>query len=229
MKPEIIVGPAEGHHNTNTKDRAYRDQSTVMVVPTRGRVPARVCECLLGLMAPMNQPFTRIFVSGMEVGAAYDEAVATILAHPQIKDFKYLLTVEEDNLPPPDGLIKLLDSIGDYAALGGLYFTKGEGGQPMAYGKPGEMPEYAPWLPPEGEPVPVNGIGMGFSLIKLDVFRDMERPYFQTLQRYDPNSGVAAASQDLHFCGRIREMGHKVAVAPAVKVGHLDPESGIVW
>jgi hypothetical protein len=33
----------------------------------------------------------------------------------------------------------------------------------------------------------------------------------------------------LHFCGRIREMGHKVAVDPDVKVGHLDPESGIVW
>jgi hypothetical protein len=170
-----------------------------------------------------------MFVSGMEVGAAYDEAIAAILAHPQLKDFKYVLTVEEDNLPPPDGLLNLLDSIGDYAAIGGLYFTKGEGGQPMAYGKPGQMPEYAPWLPGEDEVAPVNGIGMGFSLIKLDVFREMERPYFETLQRYDPYTGGKAATQDLHFCGRIREMGHKVAVDTNVRVGHLDADSGIVW
>lgn len=229
MKPEVIVGPTEGHHNKNTKDRAYRDLSTVMVMPTRGRVPARVVECLLALMPPMNQPFTRIFVSGMEVGAAYDEAIATILNHPQLKDFKYVLTVEEDNLPPPDGLLKLHEAIGDYAAVGGLYFTKGEGGQPMAYGQPGQMPEYAPWLPPDNTVTRVNGIGMGFSLIKLDVFRDMERPYFETLQRYDPYSGAAAATQDLHFCGRIREAGHKVAVDSNVKVGHLDPDTGVVW
>jgi hypothetical protein len=228
VKPEIITGGDVGHHNTNTKDRSYRDLSTVMVMPTRGRVPARVVECLLGLMSPMNQPFYRMFVSGMEVGAAYDEAIAAILAHDQLKNFKYVLSVEEDNLPAPDALLNLLDSIGDYAAIGGLYFTKGEGGQPMAYGKPGQMPEYAPWLPPEDSVTQVNGIGMGFSLIKLDVFREMERPYFETLQRYDPYTGGKAATQDLHFCGRIREMGHKVAVDTNVRVGHL-ADDGIVW
>jgi hypothetical protein len=230
LKPEIIVGgETEGHHNENTKDRAYRDLSTVMVMPTRGTIPARVCEALMGLMTPMNQPFTRLFVSGMEVGAAYDTAVACILDHPQLKDWKYMLTVEEDNLPPPDGLLKLLESMEDYAGVGGLYWTKGEGGQPMAYGQPGAMPEYAPWLPPTDTVAPVNGIGMGFSLFRLDIFKELERPYFETVQKWDPQTGGKTGTQDLHFCGRIRERGHKVACDTRVKVGHLEQDTGIVW
>jgi hypothetical protein len=230
LKPEIIIGgDTEGHHNEKTKDRQYRDLSTVMVMPTRGTIPARVCEALMGLMNPMNQPFTRLFVSGMEVGAAYDTAVNCILEHPILRDWKYMLTVEEDNLPPPDGLLKLYESIDEYAGVGSLYWTKGEGGQPMAYGQPGQIPEYGPWLPPSDTVAQVNGIGMGFSLFRLDIFKELERPYFETVQKWDPQTGGKTGTQDLHFCGRIRERGHKVACDTRVKVGHLEQDTGIVW
>jgi hypothetical protein len=229
-KPEIIVGGIEGHHNRSTRrGRDFRDMSTVCVVPTRGVIPARAVETWMGLMNPMNQPFTRIFISGMEVGAAYDHAIALILEHPVLSKWKYVLTLEEDNLPPADGLLRLLESIENFDAVGGLYWTKGEEGQPMSYGKPGELPEYAPWLPPADTVAPVNGIGMGFSLFRMDVFRELERPYFETVQRWDPNTGAQAATQDLHFCGRIRDKGRRIAVDTRVKVGHLDPTTGQVW
>lgn len=232
--PQIIVGGIDGHHNQQSVERvengnAYKDLSTVCVVPTRGTVPARAVETWMGLMAPMNQPFVRVFVSGMEVGAAYDEAFHMILEHPVLKDWKYVLTLEEDNLPPPDGLLRLYESVGDYAAVGGLYWTKGEEGQPMIYGRPGELPMFAP-RPPEPDTVmECNGLGMGFTLFRLDAFRDMERPYFKTLQEWSPEEGARAYTQDLYAFERLRDAGHKVACDTRVKVGHLDPRTGIVW
>jgi hypothetical protein len=129
-EPTIIIGGDLGQHNTDLeasrerlrRGKQYRDLSTVCVVPTRGMISARVVENWMGLMTPMNNAFLRIFVSGMEVGDAYNSAVELILGHEQLSKFKYLLTLEEDNMPPPDGLLKLYESIDEYAAVGGLYW-----------------------------------------------------------------------------------------------------------
>ncbi|MFI5042525.1 MAG: hypothetical protein ACHQNA_11880, partial [Acidimicrobiales bacterium] len=195
--PTLIVSDYSGRHNQDLpssiqrleRGKAYRDLSTVIVVPTRGTIPARAVENWMGLMMPMNHPVVRVFVPGMEVGAAYEAAFSMILAHPVLSKWKYILTLEEDNLPPPDGLLKLYEHIEDWAAVGGLYWTKGEAGQPMIYGDPTGILDFVPQKPKEGELQECNGLGMGFTLFRLDLFRDdkLPRPWFQTLQRYEPS------------------------------------------
>ena len=64
------------------RGKGYRDLSTVCVIPTRGKVDARVVESWWSLMPPMNQPFLRMMVKGMEVADAYNTAIETVLAHP---------------------------------------------------------------------------------------------------------------------------------------------------
>src|SRR5205807_1856065 len=125
---------------------------------------------------------------GMDVADAYNVAIEAILEHPALSTYKYLLTLEQDNMPPPRGLIKLCESIEGFAAVGGLYWFKGEEGPAMIFGKPGEDPMFAP-RPPEPDAVQeCNGLGMGFTLFDLDVFRDerIARPWFRTLQAYSP-------------------------------------------
>lgn len=232
------MGGSEGAHNANAEKtarrlaraRTYQDLSTVCVVPTRGVIPARVVEAYMGLMAPMNQKFLRMFVTGLEVGAAYSAAIETILAHEELSKWKYVLTMEEDNLPPPDGLLRLYESIRDYAAVGGLYWTKGEEGQPMIYGSPEGPLNFIPQAPQPDTVQETNGLGMGFTLFKLDVFSDerLDRPFFQTVQSFDPVSGTRGMTQDLHFFERIRKLGYRVACDTRVKVGHL-ADDGIVW
>lgn len=236
-EPQVFVGHEAGAHNNSDavarlkKAKSHTDLSTVLVMPTRGMIPARVCEALMGLMAPMNQAFTRIFVSGMEVADAYNYAVDLILNHAVLSTWKYLLTVEEDNLPPPDGLLRLYESIGEYSAVGGLYWTKGPDGQPMQYGTEEGMLDFVPQIPVPGELNPCNGLGMGFTLFSLDLFRDekIPRPWFKTLQTYSREAGGAAATQDLYFFGNARRAGYRVACDARVKVGHLDVTSGMVW
>lgn len=241
-EPTIILGAYEGgRHNQDPAasekrikgGRAYRDLSTVCVIPTRGVIPARAVETWWGLITPMNQAFTRIFVSGMEVGEAYNQAIQTILDHPVISKWKYVLTLEEDNLPPPDGLLKLYENIERYpAGLGGLYWTKGEGGQPMIYGDPADPQlNFRPQVPMPDAVQECNGLGMGFTLFKLDVFRDpkIPKPWFKTVEEWSPEKGAQLGTQDLYWYGNARRAGYKIACDTRVRVGHLDPQTGMVW
>jgi hypothetical protein len=239
MDPQIIVGGDIGRHNAGgaatrkrlREGRQYKDLSTIIVVPTRDMIPARAVENWMGLMMPMNNKCVRIFVAGMEVGDAYNSAVSMILNHPDLRTWKYMLTLESDNLPPPDGLLKLLESMDRYDAVGGLYWTKGEGGQPMIYGAPGGILNFQPQVPRVDTVQECRGLGMGFTLFKLDLFRDqaVPQPWFRTVQEWSPEKGGKAYTQDLFFFEGIAKLGYKVACDTRVKVGHLDVVSGTVW
>lgn len=241
MKPQIIVPYDPGAQNADiakanarlTRSKSYKDLSTVIVTPTRGgrSLCPRFVSSIMGLLRPMNQPCVGpIFMSGMEVGAAWNAAVEMILANPQLSKFRYLFCVEDDNLLSPDALLKLYESIEDYDAVGGLYWTKGEMGAPMIYGSPNVSP--LNFVPQQVIPETVqrcNGLGMGATLIRLDVFRRLDPPYFETKQSYDPNTGSKSYTQDLWFFERIAKLGMKVACDTRVRVGHHDPETGETW
>ncbi len=119
----------------------------------------------------------------------------------------------------------------DYAAVGGLYWTKGEGGQPMIYGDPGGVLGFAPQVPTPGVVQECNGLGMGFTLFRLDVFKDdrVPKPWFKTVQEWSPETGAAAGTQDLYFFKNVRELGYRVASDNRVRVGHYDHGTGVVW
>lgn len=236
-EPTISVAGDQGFHNQDLeasaerlkKGKQYRDLSTICVVPTRGQIHYRVVQNWMGLMMPMNNAFMRIFIAGMEVGDAYNSAVEMILANEDLAKFKYLLTLEEDNMPPPDGLLKLYEAIDGYAAVGGLYWTKGEGGQPMIYGDPVGVLSFQPQVVKPDTLQECNGLGMGFTLFDMDVFRKIEPPWFKTVQEYDPQTGAHSGTQDLYFFAKARKAGYKVACDNRVKVGHFDHHTNMVW
>lgn len=239
MKPQIIF-PDSGIHNRDLpasssriiRGSTYKEISTICIVPTRGILFPRVVQSWFGLLLPMNQKFLRIFMTGMEVGEAYSQAIDTILANPELNKWKYVLTLEDDNIPPPDGLLKLLESIKGYDAVGGLYWTKGEGGQPMVYGDPAVMPRnFIPQIPQQDILQPCNGLGMGFTLFKLDMFKDqaIPRPLFKTVSDFIPYQGTRVYTQDLYFFENALNLGYKFACDTRVKVGHYDPQTDMIW
>lgn len=239
-KAQIVVDDWKGFHNSNPKTRdrlvqgqTYRDLSTICVIPSRGVIPAKVVQNWLSLMPPMNQKFMRMFVIGMEVGEAYQSALTQILAHPELSTWKYLLTMEEDNLVPPDGLLKLYENIKEFDAIGGLYFTKGEGGQPMCYGDPRVMPKnFIPFMPNPNTVTRCNGLGMGFTLFKLSMFKDQrweKQPFFKTVQQFEPGKGCTAFTQDLYFFNLAGAMGYRFGCDARVQIGHYDYNTNMVW
>lgn len=242
MKPTVVYENLSlGLHNADlattierlNKGQTFRDLSTIIICPTRGMISDRVVQSWMSLIKPMNQKVIGpIFIRGYEVGEAYNMGVRMVLENPELAKWKYILTIEEDNIPPPDGLLKLYESIGDYAAVGGLYWTKGEGGQPMIYGDPKVEPfNFIPQVPKPDTIQPANGLGMGFNLFKIELFKDerLPKPWFVTKAEYTPGVGASVYTQDLYFYENARKLGYEFACDTRVKVGHYDPSTDIIW
>lgn len=238
MKKQALQDIFIGSHNADLerargrllRGNTYRDLSTVCIIPTRGLIPAKVVQSWLALMSPMNQKFMRIFVEKMEVGDAYNAGIELILGNPELSTWKYVLTLEEDNCPPPDGLLKLYESMDQFDVVSGLYWTKGEGGQPMVYGDPKVMPRnFIPQVPAADAVQECNGLGMGFGLFKLEMFRKVPKPWFKTVQEYIPGQGSRVGTQDLYFFQEAAKYGYRFASDNRVRVGHYDAREDRMW
>lgn len=247
MEAQIITDGLSGIHNSNMdasierlkKSGGYQDQSTVIISPCVGDIPPAVVQSWASLIRPMNQKVVGpIFIEGMEVGAAYQAAIEMILGNPELSTYKYMLTIETDNMPPPDGLLKLYESIEGkvdgkkYDVASGLYWTKGEGGQSMIYGDPNVIPKgFQPQVPIAQAVQECNGLGMGFTLFRLEMFKNpnLPKPIFKTLQQYMPGVGVSVMTQDLYAYNELAKLGYRFCSDNRVLVGHRDRVSGIIW
>jgi hypothetical protein len=220
----------------------YRDSATVIIVPSRvNKFHVRVVQAWQNLIAPMNQKRAFLYVTNDEVGAAYTNTLQAILKDPNLSKWRYVLTLESDNLPPADTHIRLLESIEECGldAVSGIYFTKGEIQQPMCYGDPFEFQrsgvlDFRPRdiradLAAGNRVVECNGIAMGCSLYRMDLFRQIEPPWFVTVNDVIEGKGAAAMTQDLFFCEKAKRAGKRFGVDLRVRVGHLDEATGTVY
>ena len=191
----------EGIHNTQInesisrleKANTYKDLSTIIICPTRGNISATVISSWMSLIKPMNQKVVGpLFFQGKEVGEAYENAISMILSNGELSKWKYLLTIEEDNAPPPDALIRLYENMDKFDVIGGLYWTKGVEGQPMIYGDVKEPTNFRPQVPLSETVQQCYGLGMGCTLFKIDIFKDsrVTRPFFKTCNDVIPGVGV---------------------------------------
>jgi hypothetical protein len=249
VKSPKLIGEGEtitGQHNEDIeksiervdKSKMYKDLTTVIVCPTRGTFPTRVVQSWMKLMKPMNQQvYGPIFAESMQVDTAYNTLFQYVLDSPLLNKAKYILTIEEDNLPPPDGLLKLYESMDKYDVVGGLYWGKGENGFPMMFGDPENGPEDGkPVLPQKDTVQQVNALGMGFNLFKTDIFKNIDGPWFKTIQEYHTDygtgeviSGMGSMTQDVYFYRLAAEHGYKFACDTSVHVGHFDAKNDKVW
>ena len=162
--------------------------------------------------------------------------------NPELSKWKYIMTIEDDNLVPGDAHIRLLESIeaGGFDAVGGMYFTKGELNMPMAYGDPDvyKSTGVLDFKPRDvvsflnnrgGNIVPVNGLAMGCTLYRLDMFKEIKGPWFVTVADIIPDKGAACMTQDLYFCEKAVRAGKTFAADCRVRVGHLDVNTGVVY
>lgn len=235
----LIIQDFGGVHNKDLnktsarliKGGSWKRQRIVVVLPANVMIPAKVALSHWNLCFPPNNGVCRILAQGMEVGDAYSTAVEQILLHPDFSTWEYILTIEHDNMPPPDGVIRLVEQMEqhpEYACIGGVYFTKGEGGVAQIWGDPHDpIGNFRPLPPdPDGGLVECCGTGMGFNLFRLKMFKDtkLRKPWFVTQKG---NGGMS--TQDLYFWSDARKYGYRCAVDCSVKVGHYSWETDVVW
>ncbi len=233
-KPQIVIQEMGGAHNADLsatrarliKGGSWKKQRIIVLLPAADMVPAKCALAWWNLAFPPNNGVVKWLCLGMEVGDAYSTAIEQILGNDQLKDWEYILSVEMDNCPPSDGVIRLVERMEEhpeFAAISGSYFTKGAGGAWQGWGDPtSPTPNYMPQLPDlNGGLVEVCGLGQGFCLYRLAMFKDprLRKPWFKTLNGKD---GQGISTQDLYFWSDARKNGYRCAVDSGCKVGHLD-------
>lgn len=237
MKPELVtISP--GRHNENIEGAftrilegaTWKKQRIVVIMPAARDIPTKVALSHWSLIFPPNQPVYRLLALGQEVGEAYNNAIEQVLSHPELSTWEYILTIEHDNIPPAHGvisLVKQMDAHPEYSCIGGLYWTKGEGGQPQIWGDPKDpVLNFRPQPPRPGELIECCGTGMGFNLWRLSMFKDdrLRKPWFKTIA-----GAEGVGTQDLYAWTDFRKHGHRCAVDCGVLVGHYDSVTETVW
>ena len=244
MNPELVITDLGGLNNADLtksgariiKGGSWRRQRVVTIIPADAVIPAKCALAMMGLIYPPNNGCVRILAQGCEVGHAYSTAIEQILAHPELSTWEWVLCLEQDNAPPPDGLLKLIarmDEHPELSAISGLYWTKGGEsnapftpcGVPQIWGDPQDpIINFRPMPPRAGELVECMGIGQGFGLFRLAMFKDarLRRPWFVTQK-----GAGGVSTQDLYFWTDARKYGYRAAVDCDCKVGHWD--GTIMW
>jgi hypothetical protein len=239
MKPQLVMQDLGGSNNADLKEStakiikgaSWKKQRIIVIIPAGDSIPAKAALSQWNLIFPPNQGVVRILAQGMEVGEAYSTAISGILNHPELCNWEYILTIEHDNLPPADGVLKLITRMEEYpefSSLGGLYWTKGIGGVPQIWGDIKDpVVNFRP-QPPDlnGGLVECYGTGMGFNLWRLAMFKDnrLRQPWFKTIA-----GAEGTGTQDLYFWGDARKYGYRCAIDCSVKVGHYDIVEDKVW
>lgn len=125
----------------------------------------------------------------------------------------HILFWDDDVIPPPTGLLQLW--LHNEPVVSGLYFQKGPPYHPLMTLKVrnddgGEgYTHLIQWK--EGQPYYVDGIGMGFCLIRKDVFQEIDWPPFSFTE----------FSEDYSFCTKLRDANIKIKVDTGVICKHL--------
>lgn len=228
----------QGQHNTDfdvsaarvLADASWKHQRIVVIQPAALMIPAIAHLAQWDLIFPPNNGVAKLMTQGAEVGKAYSDAIEGVIRHPELSKWEFILTVEQDNCPPRDGvleLIKTLDAHPEFAAVSGLYWCKGPGGCAHIWGDINDpVPNYRPQVPYPDALIECYGISMGFALWRIAMFKDpkLPRPLFRTKAG---KQGVG--TQDLAFWGDgARQLGYRCAVDCRVKVGHVD-DQGVIW
>ena len=232
MKPQLVIqdmggvnsADLEGTRARLMKGATWKQQRIVAILPAADLIPAKVALAIWNLAFPPNNAVARILAQGMEVGDAYSTAIEQVLADPNLSQWEYILTIEHDNAPPPDGVLKLcaqMNAHPELSVVSGLYFTKGISGVAQIWGDTKDpILNFRPQLPDAaGGLVECNGTGMGFGLWRMSMFKDerLRRPWFKTHVE-----GGAASTQDLYFAMDARKYGYRFAVDCDIRVGHYD-------
>ena len=234
MKPQLVALETQGAHNADLEGSrtrimeggSWKRQRVVFLIPAGQTIPTKVYLSHCALIFPPNQSAYRMAAIGMEVGEAYSNAIAEIIAHPDLGNWEFIFTAEHDNIIPSDAIIRLIarmEAHPELSAISGSYWTKGVSGINQRWGDVNDpIMNFRPQPPPQpGELGECCGLGMGACLFRLSMFKDarLKRPWFRTIAGPE---GVG--TQDLAFWADARKYGYRAAVDGDVRVGHYDME-----
>lgn len=206
----------------------HRRPHIVVGIPSFGMVPIEFLIAFGRLQMPVNGLSQIITTKGLEVGHARNYIVEQIMNMKERPPF--MLFLGDDMLPPWDGVIRLYEKMEEekWDVLTGLYYIKQEPPVPLTW-RDDHVGRLLPKRDYElGECLWVDVTGLDFTMIRMSIFDEIEKPYFAT----GPTSvdqGVVVHTEDVWFLKKLKEKKKRVGVHTGVRVAHLDVKSGMIY
>jgi predicted SAM-dependent methyltransferase len=200
----------------------------VIGLPYSGRpLPPRLQAAFHSCSPPMNYNTVMLDTMGMPIDAARN-----YFAEKAIElNAKYLFFWDEDVVLVPHALrelIFMMEHHPECAVIGGIYCLKSERPEPLVFNGIGNGP-YWDWK--VGEVFTCTAIGMGCTLIRVDSFKDLEKPYFKSVDDMSPYlDNIRFGEQwteDLYYCKKIVDTKKWIILAHGqLLLQHVDVRTG---
>jgi hypothetical protein len=196
----------------------------LVAIPTTGRsIPVDVMFAFHAMAYPMNYGHMVMQIRGQPVDVARESFAEQAIA----QGCKYIFFWDEDVACPPQSvpeLIYRMEHTPDAAVCGGVYCLKTDPPQPLVFRGNGNG---GVWDWKAGEFFEASGVGMGCTVVRTEVFKDLKKPWFKTEFNYekamDGKAGVESWSEDLWFCKRVTDTNKwKVYIDGSIICSHYD-------
>ncbi|MFH1589268.1 MAG: methyltransferase domain-containing protein [archaeon] len=161
----------------------------------------------------------------MQQGTVIDRS-RNILVKEALNDgCDYIMFIDADMLLPQNTVDDLIDMKLDIVS--GLYFMKGKPYLPVARLKKNEEDIDHKFLEEFefGKVMKIAGAGMGCCLIKADVLRKMEYPWFK-FEWKEINGKMEQIAEDLYFCDKAKKLGYDTYLNTGIICEHFGTEVG---
>ena len=188
-------------NNVNVSSRT----GVVIGIPTLGRpVTLAWASAYKSLTPPININMIVAQINGAPVAEARNA-----IAEEALKvNAKYLFYLGDDVVVPPHTLrqmITRMENNPEIGVIGGVYCSKSDPPAPLVFRGNGEG-SYWEWK--IGEFFEVTGLGMDCTLIRMDLFKELPRPWFKTIDTNGFEDGINKAdawTEDLYFLKQVAE------------------------
>ena len=131
------------------------------------------------------------------------------------QDCEYIFFLDHDNIPHEDTLVRLLTQNVD--VIGALYFERKYPHLPLVYTFEDDFKTIQVQVNyPSAPLVRCDVIGLGCSLIKMDVFNRIEKPWFAYEYK-----GYTWGTEDIAFFHKLKDSGIDVHIDTEKTCGHL--------
>jgi hypothetical protein len=183
-----------------------------------GVVQAQTVVSLLGLAGGNQTPAA----FSLQIGGYKPHSLNRLVEEAKSLECTHLLSIDCDMIFPPDGLQRLLEA--DKDIVGALYRARGNHetqDTPYSVIKflKGKEADVYKSVPEEDVPKTLfqcGAVGLGLTLIKMEVFDKLPFPYFRTTETPDQHS-----TEDIVFCQDAIKAGFEVWCDPTLSMGHL--------
>ena len=200
----------------------------LFAIPFSGRpLPPNLLLAFHNCSPPMNYNTVMLNTYGAPIDLARNHFAEKAIE----LNAKYLFFWDEDVELPAHALRELIfmaEHHPECGVIGGIYCLKVDRPEPLVFNGVGNGP-YWDWR--VGEVFECTAIGMGCTLIRTEMFKDLEKPWFKSVDDMSPYlDNIRHGEQwteDLYFCKKVVESKKwKIYAHGQILPAHIDVKTG---